>query len=82
MKGIYDKRINDIINSGLGIERDEIKNLKPSINGFICSSTEYHLIIHLNNEEYYYMDDDTIMDYKSAADDVVDTDTYLIMAFK
>ena len=82
MKVENETRINDIINSGLGIERDEIKNFKPSVNGFICSSTEYHLIIHLTNDEYYYMDDDTIMDYKGASDDVVDTDTYLIMAFK
>ena len=83
MKTAQDTRINDIINSGLGIDISEIKGARNAINGtFVCSSIEYHTIIHLTNEEYYYLDDETINNYIDSADEVVDTDSYLIIAFK
>lgn len=56
-------RIEELLESTeLGLTRDEIIHE----NGNLFSSTEYYLIIHLTNAEYYYTSDEEINNYNHA----------------
>jgi hypothetical protein len=66
------ERILDI-NSLSTFNDNEVSQEQSSSLPNYFKSIEYYLIIHLTNEELYYLDDETETTYTNSADDVEDT---------
>ena len=67
------ERIEEIANSSFGIQESELRSENNQTHGYNFSSIEYYFILHLTNEELYYMDDETLSLYQDAADYYEDT---------
>lgn len=73
------ERIEDIKSVGT-FRDDEIIPNEDSQNYF--SSIEYHLIIHVTNEDLYYMDEETEKIWEEHSEDTEDTEKGRIYLFK
>ena len=66
----------------LGIEYGELVP-KETVFGTPCyESIEFHLIIHMTDEEYYYMDRETLDNYLAICDESIITEGGVILAFR
>jgi hypothetical protein len=78
------QRIDDMLESYPTIFRDdEIEFVEHSLSGLaVMKSIEYYQIVHMTNEEHYYLDDTAYRNIKAMADEMLPTKAGLILCYK